>query len=145
LLSKDSLLAAIKGEGYGYFPYSSEDAFELFRHETTRYIIFRVPTEFVKSVSAFAAHAYLRAYAQPAEDDLAYITVEDANETSLHHHLTYIDSTDSPESIRFKELALRDLKDFEYIARISGPDPCADLMIGKTPHFYASFYWFTTG
>ena len=103
-LYKDALLAAIKSDGYAYYPYSSEDTFELCHSETTRYSVFRVPIEFVKSFAAFSANSYIAAFGPPEERDIPYIEVSPANEGDIDQHLrwpqTFGDVTHAPKSSR---------------------------------------------
>ncbi|MFT3736458.1 MAG: hypothetical protein QM776_15815 [Rhodocyclaceae bacterium] len=144
-LSKSSLLAAIQTDGYGYYPYSSEDTFELLRCETTRYSVFRVPVEFVKSFEAFAGQSYVATFDSPQEKDLPYIDVSEVDHAAISQHLKWLDSTDEPASLKFKEIALRGLDGFEKIAKIRGRDDLAELLVAKTEEFYVRFLWFTTG
>jgi hypothetical protein len=145
LLTKKTLLKAIESEDYGFYPYSSEDTFEMLRSETTRYSIVRVPVEFVKSFEAFAAHCYLRTFNRPTEKDVEYIDVTCSDHSAITTHLQWLDSTEEPVSLKFKDLALRGIDTFDEIARIQGKDRCTDLVIAKNNEFYVSFLWFTTG
>jgi hypothetical protein len=144
-LNKDALLAAIKSDGYAYFPYSSEDVFELCHSETTRYSVFRVPVEFVKSFETFSADSFMAAFGPLEERDIPFIEVSPANEGEIDRHLRWLDTTDEPSSIKFKDIALRGLHGFEMAANIWGRDPCTDLIVVKTRDFYVRLLWFTTG
>jgi hypothetical protein len=145
LLTKEKLLDAIQTEGHGYFPYSSEDTFELLRCETTRYSIIRVPVEFVKSFVTFAAHLYLRSFDRPSEENIGYIDVVNADQHAVLNHLRMLDNTDDPAALKFKNLALRGLDTFDEVAGIYGKDPCTELVVARSGGFYVAFLWFTTG
>lgn len=145
MLTKEHLLSAIDTEGRGYYPYSSEDTFELLRCETTRYSIFRVPVEFVKSFEAFSADAFLRVFDRPSEKDIADVEVTNADRGAIAEHLRWLDSSDEPASLKYKSIALRGLESLDTVVRIQVRDPMADLIVAKTADYYVSFFWFTTG
>jgi hypothetical protein len=128
-----------------YCPYSSTDTFELYRGETTRYEIHRLPIDFVASSIAFAAYAYGDVFGRFVELDANYISVAPASEQDLKRHLGRIDGTDSPKSLKFKEVALRGLAELSGAFHICGRDPCVELLIGRTAEFYVYLKWFTTG
>lgn len=144
-LSKEDLIAAIQSDAYGYYPYSSEDTFELCRSETTRYSVFRVPVDFVKSFPIFAAQSFVGAFGAPNQSDCAHINVAATDRSAIARHLRWLDSTDDPNSLKFKAVALRGCETFHEVAEIGGRDCCRELIVAKTDEFYVSFLWFTSG
>ena len=144
-MTRKILLSAIDTGRRGYYPYSSEDTFELLRSETTRYSIFRVPVEFVESFEAFAADAFLRWFDKPNEKEIAYVEVINADHRMLAEHLRWLESSDDPASLKYKSVALRGLESLETVVKIQVRDPMTDLIIAKTADYYVSFFWFTTG
>ncbi|HEY4542383.1 MAG TPA: hypothetical protein VIG66_08425 [Noviherbaspirillum sp.] len=139
------LRAAINKHGAGYYPYSSEDTFELLRCETTRFVVTRVPKEFVPSLLIFAAHSYVRAFGQPADEDWGYVTVRSGTSGDLENLVRQLDSTDSPESLKYKSVAMRGLEHLENLLIISGRDPCIELIVSETDDLFISLQWYTTG
>lgn len=144
-LSKEDLIAAIQSDSYGYYPYSSEDTFELCRSETTRYTVFRVPVEFVKSFPIFAAQSFVAAFGAPKPSDFACIDVCATDQSGIARHLRWLDSTDDPTSLKFKAIALRGCETFHEVVEIAGRDCCMELIAARTEEFYVSFLWYTSG
>jgi len=145
MLTKADFLNALDTKGFGYFPYSSEDTFELLHYESTTYSIVRVPVEYIESLAAFAAHAYLRLKRAPTSEEKASLSVSSGDASLIERHLQQIDYSDTPSSVRFKALAMRGLGNFEAVVQIGGYDLCSDLIVAKTEDFYVYFHWYTTG
>lgn len=142
MLSNKEFKEALRKKDFGYYPYSIEDTFELLRSETTRLEIFRVPIDLVGSYASFVASSCLRICDEKAIEALS---VSESTLADLEQQLNWIESTDTPASKKYKELAVRDIINVKYIHKLHSQDSCEELMFGKTKEFYFYVLWFTTG
>jgi len=142
LLSDEQFRTALSKKDYGYFPYSIEDTFELLKCETTQLQIFRVPIDLVPYYADFVASICVRIC---GEKYLESLSVKEATPETLKRVLNWLESTDSPESKKYINLATRDITDIEFLHEIDSADPGEELVVGKSKEFYFYVLWFTTG